>query len=230
MKVKQGDKMITARLPPEVLSTIFRYLVVAGVYPTRPGHRNIHWIQVTHVCTHWRRVALDCPDLWTIDIPLSLPKLAKEMLNRSKMAPLTIATTVFPEKCLHPKSINSTLADSMIRIQTFSNRALIKPAPLLKSFSIYCAESSPDMLPKGIFSGEAPRLREVALGNCTLDWDEPFLSTLKLESMSILHSARLSMDGLMSVLSRMPDLRTLVLRDAFLLQIPLYLTASTTGS
>ncbi|KAG6919788.1 hypothetical protein DXG01_000288 [Tephrocybe rancida] len=45
---------------------------------------------VSHVCSHWRNVALYTPKLWS-DIPLDYPECVEEMLERSKMALLTIA-------------------------------------------------------------------------------------------------------------------------------------------
>ena len=238
-KQRHNTLSIIARLPPEVLSTIFRCLAIA--FCLRPGHSSIGWIKVTHVCTHWRRVALECPDLWTT-IPFSLPRWAKEMLIRSKMAPLTIVASLYQSKRLHTELVHFAMLE-MFRIQKLSltvlqdsgNKNLLtglaRPAPLLESLSISCATPSVNILPKGIFSGEVPRLREVTLEKCILGWDEPFLCTLTtLKLVSIPVSARPSMDQLTSALSCMPDLRTLVLCNVLPLQIPLDPTVSTTRS
>ncbi|KAH9841854.1 uncharacterized protein C8Q71DRAFT_854209 [Rhodofomes roseus] len=60
------------RLPPEVLSTVF--LLVARSYDgdgppgtilSDPRCNPYEWVTVTHVCSHWRAVALGCPALWS---------------------------------------------------------------------------------------------------------------------------------------------------------------------
>ncbi|KAI0718107.1 hypothetical protein C8Q72DRAFT_764666, partial [Fomitopsis betulina] len=77
-------------LPPEILSNIFLHIAGRGSAdpalwePKAVGH----WIYVTHVCTSWREVALQCATLWSHLNLSELPKVLEELLARSKDAPL----------------------------------------------------------------------------------------------------------------------------------------------
>jgi hypothetical protein len=69
-KDRRNSLSIIARLPPEILSTVFKYVAAAF-----SCHMDFRWVKVMHMCSHWRRVALECPSLWTT-IHLS-PRLRK---------------------------------------------------------------------------------------------------------------------------------------------------------
>jgi hypothetical protein len=88
---------------------------------------------------------------------------------------------------------------------------LVEPAPLLNSFSVsFFQTSNTHILPQRLFSGEAPRLRELELWYCGLVWDAPVLHALTSLKMSgIHHAARPSMGQIMAVLCNMPNLETL---------------------
>ncbi|KAI0050995.1 hypothetical protein FA95DRAFT_1676317 [Auriscalpium vulgare] len=73
-------------LPPEILWTIFAFLIPHDP----PLHRKQTWIKVTFVCTHFRRVALAEPALWArMAFPL-VPALRDTMLDRARAALLHI--------------------------------------------------------------------------------------------------------------------------------------------
>jgi hypothetical protein len=73
---------MTARLPPELLITIFNFLNVEE-FPASP-------IYVSHVCSIWRRAALSEKDLWThLDLALH-PNLLDLFLERSEDAMFTV--------------------------------------------------------------------------------------------------------------------------------------------
>ncbi|KAG1887827.1 hypothetical protein F4604DRAFT_1570521 [Suillus subluteus] len=80
-------------LPPEILVTIFTYIVEeenSKIYtgiPRRGGAPTP--MIVTHVCRHLRQVALECPSLWTFIDCLSAPWVPI-MLERSKQAALVV--------------------------------------------------------------------------------------------------------------------------------------------
>ncbi|KAI0718112.1 hypothetical protein C8Q72DRAFT_153898 [Fomitopsis betulina] len=79
-------------LPPELLSNIF--LDVAGRGSADPAlwdpEAVDYWIHVTHVCTSWREVALQCTLLWSyLDLPIP-SRILEELLARSRDAPLSI--------------------------------------------------------------------------------------------------------------------------------------------
>ncbi|KAG6812110.1 hypothetical protein H0H92_004339 [Tricholoma furcatifolium] len=95
---------IVCRLPTEILTNIFRLVVddyelivedtdaQSDGTDTNPDENHIPWIQrVTHVCSHWREVALSTPNLWST-IHLDCPTWALEMLRRSKGVELTVVS------------------------------------------------------------------------------------------------------------------------------------------
>ncbi|KIP01923.1 hypothetical protein PHLGIDRAFT_321111 [Phlebiopsis gigantea 11061_1 CR5-6] len=87
------------RLPDELLLEVF-YLYLAwwratyghdGFFPSYSSKIRGHhgWVLITHVCHHWRTVALSASLLWT-DIKINRQSLAYAFLARSKQAPLNI--------------------------------------------------------------------------------------------------------------------------------------------
>src|ERR1700733_8430654 len=82
-------------LPPEILARVF-HLLVHEEWPLA-GLRNLGWIKVTHVCRHWRQIALDHSTLWgkIWGTPINA-KWISEMLARAKNAPLDIELRAFP--------------------------------------------------------------------------------------------------------------------------------------
>ncbi|KAG5338177.1 hypothetical protein C0989_008076 [Termitomyces sp. Mn162] len=88
----------TCRLPHEILGTIFEEVAIVREAWQNYGRwgeeyrkwREFDWIKsVSHVCSHWRAVALSNPNLWS-SIRLMNTAWMPEMIQRSKTAPLTI--------------------------------------------------------------------------------------------------------------------------------------------
>ncbi|TDL22617.1 hypothetical protein BD410DRAFT_788440 [Rickenella mellea] len=83
LKSRRNEFCFINKLPPEIATNIF-HRVRAGVSPRR-------WIMVTHVCRHWRRMALECPSLWG---SVSLARTRRQELNafmaRAKSTPLIV--------------------------------------------------------------------------------------------------------------------------------------------
>lgn len=94
-------------LPVEILSEIMCYMPLFYGHDApsiRPLDRNLdpsrrftrdgpirtpHWIAVSHVCHHWRQVALRCRALWTY-IPLVSVRWAQRALTLSHPYPITL--------------------------------------------------------------------------------------------------------------------------------------------
>ncbi|KAF8905730.1 hypothetical protein CPB84DRAFT_1771055 [Gymnopilus junonius] len=76
-----------SRLPAEVLARIFTTYQDA-VMKERHA-RPMAWISITHVCQHWREIAVNYPLLWT-HIDFRYPRWAEEMLLRSKPSDLVV--------------------------------------------------------------------------------------------------------------------------------------------
>ena len=93
-------------LPPEILSRVFHLLVLEE--PPLSGGQNLSWIRITHVCQHWRQVALGNSSLWARIWGISTnTKWISEMLARAKNAPLDIVVTDPSEEALLMSSSTS---------------------------------------------------------------------------------------------------------------------------
>ncbi|KDQ51403.1 hypothetical protein JAAARDRAFT_140488, partial [Jaapia argillacea MUCL 33604] len=87
---KRNSLVPISRLPPEVLASIFVQHVAQNDLRSpllSSGCSADWWIAVTHVCKHWREVALATPMLWC-SLPFQRSDLVPEMIVRSRMAPL----------------------------------------------------------------------------------------------------------------------------------------------
>ena len=85
-KARHNSAALVCQLPPELLCHIFQLAC-------RDWNRDIkRYIRCSHVCKHWRTVALNCKTLWNhLDDCFAKPaNLAQEMLRRSKDAPLIV--------------------------------------------------------------------------------------------------------------------------------------------
>ncbi|KAF8171813.1 hypothetical protein BJ912DRAFT_839177, partial [Pholiota molesta] len=75
------------RLPSEILCKIFYFVKTPLRYMDRD--RSFKWIRLTHVCRHWRNIAIASPTIWANDPwPLRNIPFLKEKLSRSKGVPL----------------------------------------------------------------------------------------------------------------------------------------------
>ncbi|KAH7927841.1 hypothetical protein BV22DRAFT_244612 [Leucogyrophana mollusca] len=232
-------------LPPELLAAVFvQYARQSFSETHQPSYYNpkiakqLMWTKVTHVCRHWRQVALSCPALWTFLVFTSSPWL-KEMLVRSKMAPLVIDVDL--------ARIQSDVEDAVAMALEHSTRVrdlrlvapkgvmeglfapLTAPAPLLESFTVSNKPGTINFaLPTTLFGGEAPRLRKIELFKCDIAWPAPLLVDLVHLDINYLDAgSRPTMKQLLSSLGRMPALHTLLLEDA-LPPVPLAASVSST--
>ena len=98
--------LFNTKLPPEILMLVFlefarsfhnRFLeswhVDRDEYMGGASHKPLYrWIRVSQVCKHWRKVALDCAELWTVLVldERIHPRLYKTILERSCGLPLTL--------------------------------------------------------------------------------------------------------------------------------------------
>lgn len=93
-----------ARLPPELLAQIFvAYIAAMKGYSSyrHRGSSHYYWVEVTHVCHHWREVALNTPKLWSdilIESGCGSVERVQTFIARSKQAALHIAVLSTKEK------------------------------------------------------------------------------------------------------------------------------------
>jgi hypothetical protein len=176
------------RIPNEVLSIIFRELLERCHGPTG-DILDRHWYQYTHVCFHWRLVALRDPSLWTF-ISSGNASWALPIIQRSRGLPLTVDMTVPYGRSSIGRVLQSVLGECR-RIRTLRLSAssasilenymdsLLRPAPILERLELQvtgriglCA------LPNDLLGRCTPALRSLSIDNCSIQWDSPLLADL----------------------------------------------------
>ncbi|KAK7051255.1 hypothetical protein VNI00_004755 [Paramarasmius palmivorus] len=226
------------RLPNELLSAIFMYQTgpFSPVLNLRvDGSTQIGWIALTHVCRHWRNVALDTPGLWTSP-DFSHPALGLEMLKRSKEAPLTINYLPFLTQKGWPVVIQAlTHISHIANLKLFEKPAflsvaiaiLTQPAPELRKLH-FASPSLPTedgtsgiiFLPRAFLANHAPRLTHLEFDNCHIPWDSTLfwnISSLTCLAIRLGGEAlyiRPTHRELLDILTKMPCLTKLELEGA----------------
>lgn len=186
-----------SRLLSEILVLIFAFLVEAnpttssaGDIPEGIGRPQVRlgWITVTHVCSFWRRVALEHRILWThhrFDLGL---EWSAEMLRRAGDAPLELTLSEefvpFPPSKSDVATVISrllyrasalTIEEGAFTLAVLDSLAL--PAPLLDSLSITSNHLA--LLPQSFFLGNVPKLRDLYLSNVLPVWTTAAFTGLK---------------------------------------------------
>lgn len=234
-----------SRLPLETLCTIFS--LATGTYSCNESSGaapNGGMISVSHVCKHWRNVALSCPTLWSaINFNTLIPECIPEFLSRSQEVPLSISWIIkdsysphFPTVGDEPADKNSSLAlvlrNQLWRVRSLSLvlhynredmvlRRLNVPAPLLESLNIHCTKFTElsseayEVVHQNLASG---KLRRLDLTCIPMTWSQ--VSLPHLTHLSI--TGRLHFDAhshtnvglLLDAISRMPMLESLASQGA----------------
>ncbi|VDC05181.1 unnamed protein product [Peniophora sp. CBMAI 1063] len=232
-------------LLPELLSYIFTLYkddISTRLSTRRPAclaESALAWASVTHVCRHWRSVAIDSTCLWT-DIVFHCGRAwAEEMFRRSRTTPLTldIHLPLHTSAKDDPKWLPCRLAAHTRRIQRLALRGspvaihavlehLTAPAPLLEDLRVkpthYIFGEVPLKLPLTLFSGSTPRLRSVFVRYCALPPNWPLLRDLTalsvwfpkpFDSRAVTRcsSPFQNMEELLGTLDASPELETLIL-------------------
>ncbi|KAF5313140.1 hypothetical protein D9619_003519 [Psilocybe cf. subviscida] len=240
-KFERNAESRICQLPTEILCHIF--LLTRRAYEstgdTKPSpHKGLPspylWIfATTHVCRHWRAVALNEPALWTCPA-LFLPNLGRLMLERSRMAGLIIEIDhrkiepdlmdVVLQHMPHTKKFNILNGFPLGLKKLFSQ--LPSAAPMLEDLIIRY-EADPygffegararvlSMVPTSLFR-EVTSLRALTVKGLGIqDWNSPLfdhLTSLCLDDIGL--DRRPSAEQFRAMLARMPQLTELLLGNA----------------
>ena len=172
-----------SRLPPEILAQVFHHIVFEDSPYSRA--RALGWIKVTHVCQHWRQVALNNSSLWAriSGMGCNSTKWISEMLTRAGNAPLDIELSaaaksslgallmIFPHlphtRRLRFNNLSTLHSDSIQEIFSWE-------APALEHFELTVTPYSdmifPDLGRNILFKGHSPRLRVFSLSRVVIPW------------------------------------------------------------
>ncbi|KAF8189344.1 hypothetical protein BJ912DRAFT_967237 [Pholiota molesta] len=234
LKSQKNNLAPISRFPPEILCRIFSFVKkeTQGISGEWTRYR-LRWIVVTHVSSHWRRVAIDSPSLW-IDPPLRSIRWVQEMLKRSKDAGLVIEAdlgslalrAIIPGLKLalahslrikHLSFLN--ISDTSISALNDLQKEFLKSAPQLEHLCIMVDESEDDPI---VIAEEAfcqtPRLRKLELSQCNPNWNSHPHLFRSLTSLTLRHltlDAKPTGKQFMDALKGMPDLEFLEIVDAF---------------
>ncbi|TFK44850.1 hypothetical protein BDQ12DRAFT_673689 [Crucibulum laeve] len=185
------------KLPCELLSLIFTKLIDSTnmIFHDQGSHDDSTAIRYTsQVCGYWRVVALSCPTLWAsiINLKRDGPAWIDVLTKRAQSLPLRIYADI-PRKTTTRKRIRKVL-NRISQIHTLHMRlhdhglvwndiwnCVLEPAPLLESFHLRFQIKGwvHIKLPSPLFFNDAPRLRDLRLKNCMINFDSPALRHLE---------------------------------------------------
>lgn len=145
--IKSDTSLVNAKLLPELLSLIIEAYVFDFLHQFCPlGQSPSYyppnsWFKISHVCRYWRDVALATPTIWS-HIPLIRLECVREMLRRSKQAPL--ALYVYWETSLHgnPSPMLKCIAGEIHRIRHIDTSL---PSELFTQLGSYTRSSPLDL-------------------------------------------------------------------------------------
>ena len=190
----------TCRLPLEILAAIFvRYVLDhhnhnSSSLACDASFRDVpSWVSVSHVCRHWRNVALECPVLWSHHFIVSL-RWTEELLARSKQAPLRICLRIDDKESDHwwlgpverlmknaerfeefSLRVNEQDIARVLSMLSESSRSPCLRSLRMSTMPLKSEHSEQSFLP---FHGDTPALRTLELSYCPVPWRSFNLSSL----------------------------------------------------
>ncbi|KAF8432459.1 hypothetical protein L210DRAFT_3763916 [Boletus edulis BED1] len=215
-----------SRLPTETLQDIFihcarDYHYHQGLYPTKSVPS---WVNVSHVCRHWRNVALESPTLWSYLFIISR-RWTEVLLARSKQASLKIRVSLVSRK-IQELSCVGMVMNHVERIQelllylpaSFDHSQVLSKlssrAPRLRNLDITVEDPSGEW-PSLLFDGDPPALRTLQLVACPVP-----LHSFRLNALTVLRLVNVPVqfqqntEEFLAALSCMHDLKHLFLYHA----------------
>ncbi|KAH9948303.1 hypothetical protein B0H21DRAFT_250719 [Amylocystis lapponica] len=233
--LEHTGKTCIAYVPDDVLYEIF-CLIVVDAYETRPlrlldrkkRYRgdNMPALTISHICSYWRKLALETPILWTlIEVaPYSHPAMLDEFLVRSRAAPLVIRfhaslCSFRPLKKDYLLEHAQTLSSHVERFVEFDVKRLdtttaenvlsyfTSPSTHLQHLSLR-TDGMPFPCHQFPFAETLPSLRNVRIEGIQLPW----LRYTNLTRLILTSQFALRLKDLAWTLQRCPDLEVLTIR------------------
>ncbi|KZT65537.1 hypothetical protein DAEQUDRAFT_522504 [Daedalea quercina L-15889] len=206
------------RIPTELLVHIF--LIV------RDAARALSWLKITHVCRHWRTVALATPLLWT-SIPAEKgPSFLSACLKRSN----DVLVDVISHRCvLAVDPLLDVLHSHTRRLRTLSFPALshdaakkllvdvVTPAPSLEHLVVQVPTPSHNYTPPqfALPDRDWSRLRSLRLNNIALPGHvSPVSSLTSLNLSDVIVGDRAALNSLLDSLAGCVQLVHLTISDS----------------
>ncbi|KAL6304552.1 hypothetical protein BKA93DRAFT_267011 [Sparassis latifolia] len=179
-RMSDATSVPIALLPEDILYEIF-YVLTRSTFGTRLG---CTYPVVTHVCRHWRHLALHSPQLWTFVCvtPSRSTTLIQEYLARSKDSPLYVQFISFGSALRSLPALElkgQVLSEHVHRIFEFravgfsrmEMKALLSsftsPAPQLYSLHL---QTDQRLFVEDLFGGQAPSIRDISMKRVATPW------------------------------------------------------------
>src|SRR5712671_3892835 len=226
-------------LPAEILSRIFHFYV-SSVRPYSHTLRLGRAVAVTHVCRHWRQVALDDSTLWTHFLESSYfpnEEWIAERLSRARNAPLVVEfcqSTYRDTASLFTPHISHTRELYLRNLPSFNHSVIMhristQKTPALERLEISISEDYPVSFRHSFFDGPFPKLRTFCVSQIVYPWSffpRGQLTQLKV-TLSDYSEPRIStdLDQLIDLLVNCPALEVLSLENC----LPAALSESSGG-
>ena len=229
LKSRRNELSPISRLPVEILCKIFSLVEDNdnSTFYDKLDRSPESWTNFSHVSQHWRSSALNSPELWT-KIPLNYPRWAQEMLTRSKMAKLTIRSSLSFDNS-SPRTIETirSCLYEMNRVEEINLIAI--PGSILEQIFLDLPKSAPQLHTLCIgsprfsatsfsiledFLYDTEHLQCVELTNCKINWDSQLLNGLTRLTLEDSLMANCSFIQVLHALQRMPALTDLHLKNS----------------
>ncbi|KAI0750594.1 hypothetical protein BC629DRAFT_1598852 [Irpex lacteus] len=237
MKHRLNTLAPTAVLPPELLAEVFLYLAHSTPSTARRSSPfsisqdtgmsgpPYAWLKVTHVCHHWREVALSAPQLWSTIWTVGGLECLQEFISRSKKALLTIES----HGGLLRKEMFGLIMRELPRVVSFN---AMMPPPILQNDFDHDAKKLKELVLRTSDTHGMPvaHLGLIRLQDHFADCDLPLLERFELYSNEIPWKSKLltptlkhltlcqfhrhtynSLAGILQILETLPLLETLSL-------------------
>ncbi|KAH9043580.1 hypothetical protein EDB84DRAFT_864547 [Lactarius hengduanensis] len=243
MKLRHNSGCAVTALPPELLSYVFSMNLLSDRPGLVNGNYSLGWISVTQVCHRWREIALTTPTLWRyLDFTCMSRRWCLEMLRRSGNCSLDVALRIASSSGLCPAPTSLDVARELmspeysarlagLRLDIISRtkcdvesliHSLQQSAPRLEYLALQ--HTSWELATISSFTSRLPSLRRLRLSNVFLSpWISPIFTSLQELDIHLSprrlprsNDALLTYGEMSTILSRMPELQRLALRNVFL--------------
>lgn len=221
-RLYRNSRAKISRLPNELLIDIWKYLAFDEITPKSSG-----WFRLTHVCSHWRQTAINCPTLWRKPC-LIKPYLAQVMIKRARDASLCLELDGDSVQRGKKELAVSTIQKNLNRAISLTlkgshtlNRSTIRSAPFLREVRIERPGIDNSYL--NLFAKALPNLTVTSLVDCDLlNRPDMIHSRLNIKHLSVNNSSesrstwyyrspgasRASLNNVLESLANFPKLQT----------------------
>ncbi|KAJ8517786.1 hypothetical protein ONZ45_g5037 [Pleurotus djamor] len=239
-KAHNAEYGATSKLPAEVLVQIFDLVRLSHLscdnHPAEKLKPFYTWaVEVTHVCSAWRTIALNTPTLWNFALLMPVG-CATEIMKRVKTAPFDMAIPVLPIEDVndaanpHVSAMKAAFAkpdqmrglhfsvSSETPILVFKFLEDLIGSSKMPRLAIMTIGSVPACyIPDSFLGGPgcAPQLQKLILMNCTANLNTPRFRRLHVVDISVgMESdvALMSANELLAAIREMPELLVLHLK------------------